>query len=146
MRICTALVPLALLLVAADAKEDAIKKEKAALKGKWQVVTLEDSDGKTPEEETRKMRASITDSVISTKQGKDDSQGEYTIDPTKNPKEIDIKLLDGPEKGKWVKGLYRIDGDTLVICSADPGEDRPKEFKVAKGSNSVLITFKRIKE
>ena len=41
------LIPLAALLMAADAKEDAIKKDKAALKGKWQLVSLIAATGET---------------------------------------------------------------------------------------------------
>jgi uncharacterized protein (TIGR03067 family) len=148
MQLRIALVPLVVLLIAADAKEDAIKKDKAALKGNWQVTALEDSDEKVPEEQTRKMSITISETMIVSKQGGagEKSKGEYAIDPTKTPKEIDIKLMDGAEKGKTIKGIYKLDGDTLVICTSEPGDARPKEFKATKQPQSILLTFKRIKE
>ena len=40
--------------------------------------------------------------------------GRFTVDPAKKPKEMDVKPKDGPNKGKTVKAIYKLDGDTLV--------------------------------
>ena len=39
----------------------------------------------------------------------------------------------GPEdaKGKTAKGVYKLDGEKLVIAVSVPGHDRPKDFEPA---------------
>ena len=40
----------------------------------------------------------------------------FTVDPRKDPKELELVLEDGPAKGKTVTVLYLLDGDRLQIC------------------------------
>jgi uncharacterized protein (TIGR03067 family) len=44
---------------------------------------------------------------------------------------LDIDLTEGPEdaKGKSAKGIYKFDGEKLIICVGSPGHDRPKDFE-----------------
>ncbi len=126
---------LAVSAVAADAKDE-------ALEGKWKVVSVE-RDGKTD--------AKWTDGVRTMKDGKyelkpkegDAVTGGYKlIDTTTTPKEIDFMPDAGQYKGKTLKGIYAIKGDTLKICFAEPGKDRPKEF-IAK--DNVIAVHMRAK-
>jgi hypothetical protein len=44
------------------------------------------------------------------------------------------------------RGIVQFDGaDTLTLCLAPPGEDRPTEFKVKKDSGQLLMVLKRVK-
>jgi uncharacterized protein (TIGR03067 family) len=56
----------------------------------------------------------------------------YKLDPSKNPKEIDIT-----EKGKTVLGIYAIDGDTLTICVSE--SFRPTELKDGPGCTFFVL-------
>jgi hypothetical protein len=47
---------------------------------------------------------------------------------------------------KGVKGIYEIDGDTLRICVAKKGKERPKTFESKEGSGHVLTVMKRVKD
>jgi uncharacterized protein (TIGR03067 family) len=74
-------------------------------------------------------------------------EGTYTADPKKDPAEID--LMSPPESGRpVVRGIFKIDGDTLTLCSADgPGAaNRPNKFESPQGSRTMLMTFNRAKK
>jgi len=46
------------------------------------------------------------------------------------------------ETGDHMRGIYRLEGDTLIICF---GEERPTEFKTAKGQECCLFHLRRVK-
>jgi uncharacterized protein (TIGR03067 family) len=60
------------------------------------------------------------------------STATYKLDPSKNPKEIDIT-----EKGKTVLGIYAIDGDTLTICVNE--RFRPTELRDGPGCTFIVL-------
>ena len=70
----------------------------------------------------------------------------YTIDAAKKPKEIDLKVEEGPEqeRGTW-KGIYELKGDELTLCLALPNEARPTEFETKEGEKTMLLKLKRTK-
>ena len=51
--------------------------------------------------------------------------------------------LDGMFPPPNLKGIYELNGDSLVYCVAPSGTARPKSFTVAKGSNHSLIRLER---
>jgi uncharacterized protein (TIGR03067 family) len=81
-----------------------------------------------------------------------DLTGTFTLDPTANPKAIDLKLneLDFSELGAPVKipaatlkGIYKRDGDRLIVCfPLDADRKRPTDF-AAKQKKTILLTLGR---
>jgi uncharacterized protein (TIGR03067 family) len=72
--------------------------------------------------------------------------GAYKIDPKKYVKELDLTPAEGPQKGKTIKAIYRLDKDRLQICqNEDPDNERPREFVTKPGSGLTLITLERQK-
>jgi uncharacterized protein (TIGR03067 family) len=61
------------------------------------------------------------------------------------PAAIDFQHTEGSSKGTVWKGIYAIDGDTLMVCDNAPdlGRSRPTAFEAKSGSGYVLVTFKR---
>ena len=142
------LLPAALtagLLVAADAKDNAVKKDMDALQGKWQLVSLE-RDGKSADVPKDAVRVVKGDTYTVTPRPGVTIEGTFKIDPTAKPKAVDITQTSGENKGKTSLGIYEIDGDTLKMCWAPPGKDRPTEFKSAEGSGILLAVQKKVKE
>jgi uncharacterized protein (TIGR03067 family) len=65
------------------------------------------------------------------------------LDPTAEPKTIDVIPDGGQHRGEHIPGIYTLEGDVLTICMAKPGQPRPKEFKAEKGSGWTLQSFHR---
>lgn len=66
-----------------------------------------------------------------------DSQ--VTFDATQSPKQFDVAWK--PRKaGPPQQYIYKLDGDTLTICHAQPDQPRPTEFKGGKGQHCWVFT------
>jgi uncharacterized protein (TIGR03067 family) len=148
MKICAFSVLPAMLLLAIDARgEEEGTDDEVKLTGVWACVSGV-NDGKTLAAETIKsLRLTLTkDRGYKTERGKQvlfDST--YGIDPSKQPKHIDLIGTEGENKGKSAQGIYVLDGDILKICYTLPGKERPKEFESKAGSEATLVVWKRLK-
>ena len=63
-----------------------------------------------------------------------------SIEPAKQPKEIDYVTLDG----KIQKCLYKLEGDTFSDCVTQNEGPRPKDFKSTKNNNVIVLVYKRV--
>lgn len=72
--------------------------------------------------------------------------GICTVDPSKKPAEMDIKGTEGPNKGKTIKTIYKLDGDTLVVCYELGEGARPAKFETKPKTELLLATYKREKK
>jgi uncharacterized protein (TIGR03067 family) len=132
------------LLVGADAPQDAVKAEMARLEGEWSMVSGEIDRQPLPEEmvKTAKRVAKDGETTV-TIGGQLFMKANFTVDPTKKPKAIDYEFTGGPTKGKKQLGIYELDGDTAKFCFASPGQDRPADFTTKEGSGRTLSVWKR---
>jgi uncharacterized protein (TIGR03067 family) len=134
-------------VINADAKDDAVKKDLAALEGEWTIVSAERDGMKLPDEllKNSKRTAKGNESSVIVG-GQLFMKATVAVDPSKKPKTIDYDVTDGPNKGKKQFGIYEIDGDTVKFCFAAPGNDRPTEFSSKERSNRILSVWKREKK
>ena len=118
------------------------------LQGTWQITALLDDGVLVPEEVVRGRyiadlrltfsAQSVSFIVPNTLQPRTIL---FVLDEKANPKTID---LGGAEKVGG-KGIYLLQGDTLMVCLAEAGvEKRPAEFSAPKASPQLLMTFKRV--
>jgi uncharacterized protein (TIGR03067 family) len=136
------------LLLGADAPNDDVKKEKEKLQGTWKAVTVE-QNGES-KEDAEDHRLIFAGDEFTIKRGDQAIlKGKFKIDPSKNPKEIDMDITEAQKeqlKDKTAVGIYSLDGDTLKWCVTEPGcADRPKEFSGTAGSKQLMVTLKREK-
>ena len=132
-------------LAGGTAGQDA--KELATLDGTWLLVAAT-YDGKVLDAKVCKDLAEIIQGgkSVTMFKGKEAATSTYTlVNPGKKPAQIDESIESGPQKGKMIKGIYKIEGDRMVTCFGLPGKDRPTEFESNVGSGTVLQTYEKQK-
>lgn len=131
----TGLISLAAATTADDAKK---------LQGTWILVSGEENGRKLDVDEVRNSKMVIKGDEHDVRVGVDTYVGTHKIDSSKTPKQIDNVDTDGKMKGKTLRGIYELEGDTLKVCLAMPDAARPGEFKAATGSNQNIYVWKQI--
>src|SRR6059058_1957276 len=130
------------LLLAGDAPKDDAKKDQEALQGTWRSVSGEHS-GKELGEDANKFRLTFEkDTVVYEKDGLITTyKAKFKVDPTKNPKTIDLTVTEflgkAEDKGETVLGIYELDKDNLKWCMGG-SKERPKGFST-KGTGFVFL-------
>jgi uncharacterized protein (TIGR03067 family) len=73
-------------------------------------------------------------------------EGTFAIDASACPASIDFQHAGETCGGRTWRGIYSIDGDTLMICDdeGDPTKGRPTSFDAGTDSGRVLVVFKRV--
>ena len=124
-----------------------VEEELARFRGTWQLVSAETDGVKAPKDRTDKIRVVIEGSRHTVIFGDQEvvHSVPFAVDPTTTPKSVTDTLVDGPDKGKQIKGIYKLEGDTMTSCVAKVGEDRPAEFASKPGSGHTLRVFRRVK-
>lgn len=137
---------LALTVLAGFAKaegpsDEELAKAKAALKGTWQVTSLEEGGDQVPVGITSQLKHIFHDEAIVMVVGEKEKLAQYKLDPTASPKTIDII-----RKNEVELGIYELEGDTLRIClSKDLRRPTKFESKSETGRNALVI-LKRVVE
>jgi len=97
-----------------------------------------------PDSTVNQLRLTLTADRYKTEKGNEvlfDST--YTVDPSRNPKEINMIGTEGDFAGKTAEGIYSLEGDTLRVCYTMPGKPRPGAFSSPAGSGIYLVAWKR---
>src|SRR5262249_59493355 len=68
---------------------------------------------------------------------------EMTFDASKDPKTFDAKEVEGLGVGTIYKGIWKVEGDTLLWCFSL--KDRPNRFESKGGTDVTLMVQKRQK-
>ena len=130
----------------ADEKAD-LEKEVRKFQGIWTFESSEAGGKKLPIDELKGLILTFEGAKHTVKKGDEVIQvGTQKLDPSKSPKTIDVTMVEGPNKGTVMLGIYEIDGDTLKVCFDPQGKKRPTEFKSAAGSENFVNVHKRVKK
>lgn len=139
-------------------KADAIKKEVEKLRGEWEVVELNlgGEIAKNFGKENLGANIIVKEDMITIKfqDGSEWAGWKYRINPSAKTASLDFDM----NERETFKAIYRMDGDTLKVCSAItheqgkrggvPADSRPTDFSVKRGPDTVtvLFTLKRMKK
>jgi RNA polymerase sigma factor (sigma-70 family) len=125
----------------AAAGKGAGQEDEDKIQGTWVLVSAQKGGQDMVEEELKGRKLTFTGGKMTVKKGdREEKTATYKLDPTKMPKEIDT--ADGDKR---LRGIYKLDGDTLTLC-VDEGDERPAEFASPPGTPAELLVLKREKK
>jgi uncharacterized protein (TIGR03067 family) len=140
--LCLFLAPLA--AHAFQSAEDRLKREEEKLAGTWRVVSVEAGGQAVPQQQFRGLKMTFKAGKFTAQKGQGDKQeGTYKLDPSKNPKQIDISRKNGPKEGRNQLGIYSLAGNTLKICTFGSDKSRPDSFDTRDRPAATLMTLRR---
>lgn len=134
------------LTVAAD--DDAIKKAVQDGQGTWRAVSWIEDGKKTPDEDLKDLRLVIEGNNWTFSKGKEVvSSGTYKIVAVeKDHRKHDRKVDKGTSAGRTFLEIVKFEGDTVTVCVATVGKERPTEFASKADSGNRLTVWKRVKK
>ncbi|HMH64768.1 MAG TPA: TIGR03067 domain-containing protein [Rhizomicrobium sp.] len=60
-------------------------------------------------------------------------EGRFELDASTDPKTVNWIDAMGPDAGKILPAIYKLDGDHFVFIAGDEGAPRPTEFRTGPG-------------
>jgi uncharacterized protein (TIGR03067 family) len=146
MRLCNFAVPILLCAFAAIADDDAKKSDGDTFKGDWKALSVKEKGRAAPDEVLKVMTFKFDGVKYVQTVGPITEEGNYTLDPSKTPKTIDLDIKTGMFEGKKQFGIYKIeDGKLTVIFTAPGAKDRPKSFQPAEGDDVLEFVLEHAK-
>jgi uncharacterized protein (TIGR03067 family) len=147
------------VLASADAddpqQQAAVAEELKKLEGTWTVVAIVQGGMELPAESLGESMT-FKKGKLTFRGNSEDAEPEvahFRLDPACNPKVIDFDDSGNNFKDAEaiVEGVYRLDGDTLLLCiNWEGGEavkgNRPTALESKEGAPARLITMKRQKD
>jgi uncharacterized protein (TIGR03067 family) len=132
-------------------KRDADKTAPTELEGTWKVLTINENGQDAPQELIRNVSIIFAGNKMRSLFGDFVTEETYTVNATTSPKTIDLTetllqaAFNGPKpappKRETRPGIYVLQDKKLKICLAEPGQERPKDFKSQRGA--VLFVLER---
>jgi uncharacterized protein (TIGR03067 family) len=118
-----------MLLTASLLAQNADQKELDKLQGDWVAAALEVRGQKLPEETVKQYKLTIKGNQWTVSSNMKEDKITFKLDPSKDPKAIDLTYV-GPlgKESNWL-GIYKLEGDTLTMIRVPGILERPKEFK-----------------
>lgn len=146
MKPITAVAFLLVVALCAAGAKDEPKKAAApeALKGEWKVVSYNHT-GLELKPDPDKSRATFADGKFTLKLSINGEEKEavstFTADEKADPKALDVSP---PDRKFVAKAIWKVEKDTLTICFAVGGSDRPANFNPAK--NTSVLVLEKVKK
>jgi uncharacterized protein (TIGR03067 family) len=134
------------LIAGATPKDDASAQDLKRMQGEWMVVTMVKNGMKIDDDDAQAFFRTVKDDTYTiTRYSKTVGKGTFKIDATRRPKTIDSTPAGPADQVRPLLGIYEFAGDTLKICNAPPGKDRPTDFEAKEGSEHTLTVWTREK-
>jgi RNA polymerase sigma factor (sigma-70 family) len=117
------------------------------LQGEWRMVTLVENDRKHEAFGDKDFRMSIAKNQVQLGP-KEDIDGDKVkpklLSVTQGASVQTFDLIDPKNETRVSLGIYKQEGDALVVCLAQPGGERPANMTSKEGSGRMLMYFRRV--
>jgi len=120
-------------------------KDLKKLQGEWYIAAMEVNGTNVASGRLEGTILTIKDDRYTVKVKDLTTTCKITLDPAKDPKEIDMLFLDGANKDRTLKGIYKIlDANSFqMVRGLAPEQDRPRDFATWPDTNIFVITWKK---
>ena len=134
------------VLSSLHAWKDAFHRHLENLPGTWELISLEKEGRPVSAEEVDNLKIvwiiQADQIVMQSKDGQ--STAKYSLDPSANPKRINLTLTSDPQKQEQtLPGIYARPNGTLRVCYDPKGEVQPKKFETKADQTVLLMDFKK---
>jgi uncharacterized protein (TIGR03067 family) len=134
----------AVLLLAGQPAADAPKKDLVKLQGEWVIAALEVNGADVPPDRLAGTVLTVKDDLYTVVFKDTTVRCQITLDPAKDPREIDMLFLDGANKDRTQKGIFRFkDEGFQLVRGLAPEQNRPRDFATWPESNYFMVTWKK---
>jgi uncharacterized protein (TIGR03067 family) len=123
--------------------QDPADEERKRLQGEWEVVSIVSKVGKEEFKRGQMLCIVAGEKIISKEGAKIWGEANFTLDPSKSPKTIDLRSIGDKDKARIFSGIYEFDDPDLKICIGSANGARPTKFGPL--ANQSLIILKRLK-
>jgi len=130
-------------------QEEAITADRALLAGEWRVVSIE-ANGNTNADPVM-ARVTILNGLDGKwtllANGQAIAEGTSEIDPTSNPKTIELKSRRSSvenARGTHYRGIYEVHETTRRICFVPADKPLPESFAGGSETGQILVTFEKV--
>ena len=143
------IVALVLAAGVATADDAAARRFLTELEGTYAAVSITRGGDPAPDEFLKTVSLAIHGDTLTARFKKgdkgEDKAATLVVDPGQKPTAIDMTPKDGPDAGKPVLGIVKVEKDTVTMCWADRGgaAERPKEFSSTRENKNLLIVLKK---
>jgi uncharacterized protein (TIGR03067 family) len=131
----------------ATSRPEAVAEEMEKFQGTWRQIAHE-RDGVADQPEERGWEPRVTFSgdtfVVRLADGSTLIKGTFKVDPTREPKALDLTDPFGADPGKTCLAIDALEGDRLIFCAADAGQERPTEFRTQPGQD-LLVSRREVR-
>jgi uncharacterized protein (TIGR03067 family) len=126
-------------------QDEKAKKDLDALQGEWVMHALEINGKDVPPKQIADTYLIIKGDGYTTKVKSREPPGfRIKLDPSKDPREIDMIVSEPGSPDKVYKGIYKIEKDTFKMCrGASPEKERPTQFATWPETNYFVVTWKK---
>jgi len=140
------LLPIALLVLFALAWIPTVRADDLkAMEGTWKVASAEAGGQPVDSDDLKALVVTIMGDHFTVQTKESMEGGTLKLDETQKPRTMDATMTEGFEAGKVTRAIYELVGDTLRVCYALDGGERPSELATKDGSPWLLITYQREK-
>jgi uncharacterized protein (TIGR03067 family) len=137
-----------IVLVSANFQETAKKlsPEKRNLErwqGTFELASMVKDGQAAPAEELKKRKLTVKGNQYLFQNGDVRERGSYKFDLGKQPREVDIIVGDGPDKGKVYLAIFDANDMRIELCFQNDNKKRPVLAVATAGSGNTVEVWRR---